>query len=222
MTTTPSGHVYLVDDSSDVRLHLGDLLRRLGYSVSTFSSAEEFFNAPPSRGPSMVLMDMRMPGVNGLAAQARLTEGDRALPVVFISGESNLHEAIDAMKQGAIDFLCKPFGKEALVKAVDRALEVDRDQQATRRRLEALERKISGLSAREREIFLLMLQGHPNRDIAEITGVQAGTIKKHRAAVLEKMEVETTADLMDLCRGLPVEQWRAPATREPAHSSASQ
>lgn len=204
---TPSGHVHLVDDSPDVRLHLGDLLRRLGYSVTAHSSAEEFFNAPTSGGPSMVLLDMRMPGVNGLHAQARLATEKRPIPVVFISGESNLHEGIEAMKQGAVDFLCKPFGREELVRAVDRALEIDRQQQATRQRRDDVQRRVAGLSAREREIFVLMLQGHPNRAIAEATGVQAGTIKKHRSAVLEKMEVSTTAELMDLCRGLPLEQW---------------
>ena len=149
-----------------------------------------------------------------MVAQSRLAEGDRPIPVVFISGESNMHEAIQAMRQGAVDFLCKPFGRETLVRAVERALEIDRHQQATRQRLATVERRFAGLSAREREICLLMLQGHPNRDIAEVTGVQAGTIKKHRAAVLEKMEVETTADLMDLCRGLPVEHWSGVVSTE--------
>ena len=205
---SPSGLIYLVDDSADVRLHLGDLLRRLGYSVETFADAEAFLKARRPASPAVILMDMRMPGLSGLQAQSRLLAQGWSTPVVFISGESHLHEGIQAMKQGAVDFLCKPFGREELVVAVDRALEVDRARQVSQRRRAEIERRLAELSRREREIFFLMLQGHPNREIAEITDVQAGTIKKHRAAVLEKMQVSGTAELLELCQGLDLTDLR--------------
>lgn len=199
------GHIQLVDDSQDVRFHLADLLRKIGYSVEAFEGAEDFLARNLDLSPSVVLLDMRMPGLTGTEVQAQLKARGRRTPIIFISGQSRMQEVIDAMKGGAIDFLCKPFTREQLVEAVERGLALDRQLHARFARLDQVRRRFASLSPREREIFFLVLQGHANRAIAARTGVQAGTIKKHRAAVLEKMMVATVAELIQDCEGLDLD-----------------
>ncbi len=196
------GHVYLVDDDRDVRLYLGDLLRQLGYSVATYEDAATFFDQAMDLSPAVVLMDMRMPGLSGVQAQQRLREIGRHTPVVFISGESQPQEIIDAMKGGAVDFLIKPFNREQLVAAVDKALARDTAERDRFVRLTRINRLFQTLTEREKEVFFLILQGHGNIAIGEQTGVQAGTVKKHRAAVHEKFGVASTAELIETCQGL--------------------
>ena len=196
------GHVYLVDDDPDVRFYLGDLLRQLGYSVAVYDCAESFFQQALDMSPAVVLMDMRMPGLTGVEAQRRLVELGRRTPVVFISGESQPQEIIDGMKGGAVDFLIKPFNREQLVAAVDKALALDAQESARFVRLTRIKRLFTSLTEREKEVFFLILQGHTNLAIGDLAGVQAGTVKKHRAAVFEKFGVDTTADLIRACEGL--------------------
>ena len=211
MTPSP-GHIQLVDDSPDVRLHLADLLRKMGYSVEVFEGAEEFLASEPVSKPTVLLLDMRMPGLTGLELQSRLRAQGRRTPVVFISGQSRTQEIIDAMKRGAIDFLCKPFTREQLVEAVDRGLALDRQFAEEALRLERVRQCFSALSPREREMFFPILQGHTNRAIAAHTGVQAATVKKHRAAVLDKMMVATVAELIRACEGLDLDALAGSAT----------
>lgn len=196
------GHVYLVDDDPDVRFYVGDLLRLLDYGVTEYGSAEQFFQQALEFSPAVVLMDMRMPGLSGVQAQKRLAEIGRQTPVVFISGESQPQEIVDAMKGGAVDFLIKPFNREQLVAAVDKALALDvalRDRFVRRSRVRRL---FDTLTEREKEVFFLILDAHSNIVIGEQTGVQAGTVKKHRAAIFEKFGVENVAELIDVCKGL--------------------
>jgi FixJ family two-component response regulator len=210
----PLGHIQLVDDSPDVRFHLADLLRKVGYSVEAFEGAEDFFSKALDLSPAVVLMDMRMPGLTGLEVQARLKAQGRRTPVIFISGQSQPQEVIDAMKRGAVDFLLKPFTREQLVEAVDRGLALDRQNNVRFLRMDQMRRRFGSLSPREREVFFLILQGHPNRAIATVTGVQAGTIKKHRAAVLEKMMVTSAADLIQMCEGVDLDALSQSAPRD--------
>lgn len=196
------GHVYLVDDDPDVRFYLGDLLRQLGYSVTTYEDAPSFFSQAMDLSPAVALIDMRMPALTGVQAQQRLKEIGRHTPVIFISGESQPQEIIDAMKGGAVDFLIKPFDREQLVEAVNKALRLDQQQRAHFLRLTRVKRLFSSLTEREKEVFFLVLRGHSNLSIGELTGVQAGTVKKHRAAVFQKFKVETAAELMELLKDI--------------------
>lgn len=205
MTTQP-GHIYLVDDDPDVRFYLGDLLRQLGYSVATYDDATAFFQQAMDMSPAVVLLDMRMPGLSGVQAQQRLSEIGRRTPVVFISGESQPQEIIDAMKGGAVDFLIKPFNREQLVAAVDKALKRDVEQRDAFIRLTKVRRMFNSLTEREKEVFFLVLGGHTNIGIGELTGVQAGTAKKHRAAVFEKFQVTDAAELISTCAGVDTRQ----------------
>lgn len=200
---TKLGHVYLVDDDPDVRFYLGDLLSQLGYTVATYDSANTFFQQAIELSPAVVLMDMRMPGLTGVQAQRRLQEIGRHTPVVFISGESQPQEIIDAMKDGAVDFLIKPFNREQLVAALDKALRMDIQKRDEFVRSTRVRRLFETLTEREKEVFFLILQGHTNLSIGELTGVQAGTIKKHRASIYEKFQVETAAALIEACQGMP-------------------
>ena len=200
-----AGHIYLVDDDADVRFYLGDLLRQLGYSVATYENAESFFKHALDLSPAVVLMDMRMPGLTGLQAQGRLADIGRHTPVVFISGESQPQEIVDAMKGGAVDFLIKPFNREQLVAALDKAMRLDIQSRDRFVRQTQVRRLFNALTEREKDLFSLILQGHSNLAIGEKTGVQAGTVKKHRAAILEKFQVESVAELIETCKGLDLE-----------------
>jgi FixJ family two-component response regulator len=202
---TQLGHVYLVDDDPDVRFYLGDLLRQLGYSVTTYEHADHFFKEALEFSPAVVLMDMRMPGLTGVQAQRRLADIGRLTPVVFISGESQPQEIIDAMKGGAVDFLIKPFNREQLVAAVDKALRQDGAARDKFVRATQVKRLFGTLTEREREVFFLILQGHANIAIGELTGVQAGTVKKHRASIYEKFHVDTVAALIEACQGVDLQ-----------------
>lgn len=206
--TTPLGHVYLVDDDPDVRFYLGDLLRQLGYSLASYEDADSFLKQALDFSPAVVLMDMRMPGLTGLQVQQRLKELGRLTPVVFISGESYPQEIIDAMKGGAVDFLIKPFNRDQLVAALDKALALDVQKREQFVRSRRIQRLFQNLTEREKEVFFFILQGQTNLAIGELTGVQAGTVKKHRAAVLEKFGVDSAAGLMAQCEGLDLQALR--------------
>jgi FixJ family two-component response regulator len=200
------GHVYLVDDDHEIRLHLGNMLRQLGYRVSIFHSAVEFLNTAIKTSPSTLVLDMRMPGMSGLELLNALAELNWEIPVIYMSGESHTQEIIDAMKGGAVDFLWKPFSQTQLVDAIEKSLTLDAERSATKKRLTKVNELYQSLSRKEQHIFSLMLLGHGNKSIAAVTGVMPDTVKKHRAQVFEKMQVASLADLLALCKDFALPQ----------------
>jgi len=190
----------MVDDSPEIRGHLSALLQRCGYSVSIYSSAEDFLERSIEITPAALLLDMRMPGLSGVALQKRLNAAGRATPIIFISGESRNDEIIDSFRGGAIDFLWKPFPVETLIKAIDNAIEKDRQRESRMRKLRSVGQRMQKLTPREHEFMMLMLDGHTNKEIGEIVGVTADNIKKYRASILDKMGVGALADLIVMCR----------------------
>ncbi|WP_396436123.1 response regulator transcription factor [Limnohabitans sp.] len=196
------GHIYLVDDNRDMCFYLGDMLQMLGYTVDTFDNAGAFLDKSMDISPAVVLLDMRMPHISGLELQVRLAMLERKTPVVFISGESDKAEIIEAFRLGAVDFLLKPFNRDKLCQVVDKALEIDRQRNLVFAKLDALRRSFGALSGREQEIFMLIVQGLTNKGIAEITGIQAGTAKKHRATIYQKFAITTSAELISQCQGV--------------------
>lgn len=122
------GHIYLVDDNHDMCFYLSDMLLMLGYTVDTFDNATAFLEKSMDISPAVVLLDMRMPGISGLQLQAQLTALGRKTPIIFISGESDKDEIIEAFRLGASDFLLKPFNREKLCQVLDKALELDRQR----------------------------------------------------------------------------------------------
>jgi len=195
------GHVFIVDDDAEIRLHLGNLLRHVGYSVSDFGSAKEFLTSYSNPGASVLVLDMRMPIMSGLDLQKSLRAKGSDIPIIYISGESRSQEIIDAMKDGAIDFLWKPFSHTQLVEAIEKGLNIDAQHYKSRKHYKHVEAMYETLSRREKSIFALMLLGHGNKDIAAKLSVMPDTVKKYRAQVFEKMQVDNLPALLDLCKG---------------------
>jgi len=195
------GHVFIVDDDAEIRLHLGNLLRHLGYSVTDFGSAKEFLATEENLEVSVLVLDMRMPIMSGLDLQKSLRAQGSDLPIIYISGESRSQEIIDAMKGGAIDFLWKPFTHTQLVEVIEKGLNLGEQHDKKRKLAKRVETLYVALSRREKSIFTLMLLGYGNKDIAAKVGLMPDTVKKYRAQVLEKMQVENLAALLDLCKG---------------------
>ena len=207
--------VYLVDDEDVVRDALAWLLRSRRLLSEAFASAEAFeafVEALPaaSRGdwpgaPSCLLLDVRMPGMSGLALFERLAERGRlaALPVIFLTGHGDVPTAVAAVKRGAFDFVEKPFSDNALVDRIEQALQ--HSEAAIRRRLESrtLERRLGDLTERELEVMRLVVEGRPNKLIADALAISVRTVEVHRARVFDKMEVKSAVDLANVLRGLP-------------------
>lgn len=193
------GRVYLVDDNADVLHHTGGLLRQMGYVTEVFAAGRDFLaSAERLCWPAVVLLDMRMPVLDGLSLQQRLREMEIACAIVFISGESQPPEIVEAMKCGAIDFLFKPAGFEEIQQAIATAL--GRAERLAIAYVEAgrVRRALAELSVRELDVLVLMLAGQQNREIATKLNIQAGTVKKHRAAICEKFGVEGTSGVVAL------------------------
>ena len=197
---TSKGHVYLVDDDHDIRIHLGDVLKRHGYGVSDFSSAASFLQQAQRYTPAVLVLDMRMPEMTGLDLQKVLFEQDWLLPIIYMSGESYNQEIIDAMKFGAIEFLWKPFAHTQLVQAIDKGLRLGSERHSDQQRLLRVDSLHQSLSPREKSMLSLMLLGHSNKEIALATSVLADTVKKRRAQILAKMQVNSLAELLALCK----------------------
>ena len=213
MSDSMRGHVYVVDDNPDIRFYLGNLLRQMNYSVEEYPSATAFLRQSLDISPAVLVLDVRMPGMSGIELQQQLQAMGRLTPVIFISGESHSVEIIQAMKGAPIEFLWKPFPIQALIDAIDRGLTVDRQKRDEFVRQDAVRRKYAELSAREREVFVLMLEGHGNKGISEKLDVLPDTIKKHRANVLQKMQVQQLAELMVMCRGIDLSRLDSEASR---------
>ncbi len=201
---TDKGHIFLVDDDQDIRSSLGDLLRHLGYGVSDFASATAFLQQAPRFSPAVLVLDMRMPQMTGLDLQKALREEDWPLPIIFMSGESKNQEIIDAMKFGAVDFLWKPFDYSQLIQVIDQALKLDVQRHAEKKRLLRVAAHYQSLSRKEKDIFIFILAGHGNKDIALAKSLMADTVKKHRAQIFAKMQVNSLAELIALCQNFSI------------------
>jgi len=192
------GHIYLIDDDPSIRRSLAFSLSSERYSIQTFESPAAFMRDALPITPAVILLDIRMPDTTGLDLQLSLLKDGRETPIVFISGESQPAEIIEAMKHGAVDFLLKPFGLKALVTAVDRALEKDRARHNERMKSLNVHERFQGLTDKEREICRWMVKGYGNKEIAAFNGTSPSTVKLHRSRVLEKMGCEALSDLLEL------------------------
>jgi FixJ family two-component response regulator len=198
---TSKGLVFLVEDDDDLRMNLEFMLKHLGYEVSDFDSAVSFLQKARRHSPAVLVMDMRMPQMSGLDLHKALLEKDWSLPIIYMSGESQSQEIIDAMKFGAIEFLWKPFPHSKLIQAIDKGLKQDADRHDDQKRLLLVDSLHKDLNPREQSILSLMLLGHGNKHIASVKGLMADTIKKYRGQILSKMQVNSLAELLALCKG---------------------
>lgn len=193
--------VFIIDDDAAVCRYLSRLMRQAGLEPRTFSSAEEFLEARngPLRHPSCLVLDLQMPGLGGLALQRELASDPAPCPVIFISGNGDIPSTVQAMKQGAVTFLPKPFENEILLKAIDEALEQHGDRLLLVSQVDAIQEKVGRLTDREREVMGWVITGALNKQIGGELGIVEKTVKVHRARVMEKMCVSSVAQLVRLC-----------------------
>lgn len=190
--------VFIVDDDESVRTAVCRLVRSAGFQVKSFSSAQEFLAFALPDQPSCLVLDVRLPGLNGLELQEELKRTQREIRVVFITGHGDVPMSVRAMKAGAVDFLEKPFHDQDLLDSIDRALVIDKQTRLQRVQRKEIERRLSRLTAREREVLTLVVKGLANKVIAADLGITEKTVKVHRGRVMRKMEADSLPDLVRL------------------------
>jgi FixJ family two-component response regulator len=189
--------VYVVDDEAPIRRALTRLLRSEGLRVQSFASAEDLLlAAQPDEAPTCLVVDLRMPGLSGLDLQDLLLQQGLEMAIVFISGLASVESGIRAMKGGAVDFLEKPVSDDALLGAVRRALDQDRQRRAQQADRALLRSRFETLTPRERDVFGLIVTGLLNKQVGAELGAAEKTIKVHRARVMQKMEAGSIAELV--------------------------
>ena len=192
--------VFVVDDDRSVRTSLANLLESDDYTVETFASAAEYLSQTPLLGPSCLVLDVQLPGLDGLALQRQLLEGGRTEQIVFITGFGDIPMGIQAMKRGAIDFLPKPFDDGALLSAVLQARVRSAESWQKREEMAQIRARVATLTPREFEVFRLVIAGLLNKQIAAELGAALRTIKTHRGRVMHKMGVASVAELVRLAQ----------------------
>lgn len=190
------GHIYIIDDDASTRGSISRMLDSYGYSTEVYECAEDFLQQSIPVSPSAVLLDMRMPSMSGVELQKKLNSMGRQTPIIFISGESMPHEIVTSMKQGALDFLFKPFNLDDLLKAVASAVESDKLIFETITQSLTLKQRYNSLTPREKEVFALLVEGLMNKDIAVQLGTTDATIKVHKSRVMSKMQVDSLQELV--------------------------
>ena len=190
------GHIYVVDDDDSMRSSLARMLATHGYTVDVYASPEEFLGKSVPVSPAAILLDMRMPSMSGVDLQKRLIEIERSTPIIFISGESTSHEIVTGMKQGAVDFLFKPFNLDELLAALTKAVDKDKENFKKISQTLSLRQRYELLTPRETEVCGLLVEGLMNKDIAVALGTTNATIKVHKARVMEKMQADSLQDLV--------------------------
>ena len=194
----PSEYIFLVDDDDALRDGIADLLRVVGYQVYTWPDGAAFLADIPRVAPAVLITDMRMPGLSGVELHAELLRLGRLLPVIYISGESTVAQSIQAMKQGAVEFLIKPFGREELLRAVAASLEKDRQQMQHLIKAARAAQARAQLSPREVQVHELMLKGYNNREITDALQISLPTAKQYKSEVMRKLGARSLSELIAL------------------------
>jgi FixJ family two-component response regulator len=198
MTAPPSPTVFVVDDYAPVRSAVSRLLRAAGFAVAVFASAEEFLAQFDPHIPGCLVLDLAMPALNGLELQRILAKIGSVLPIIFLTCHGDIPKSVQAMKHGASDFLTKPVNDENLLAAIRVAIEKDRALRREHTELSEIRARLATLTPREREVLEHVVTGKLNKQIAADLGTVEQTVKVHRARVMEKLKVQSLAELVRL------------------------
>ncbi|HEX9608393.1 MAG TPA: response regulator [Gemmatimonadaceae bacterium] len=194
--------VFVVDDDVSVRESLELLICSEGWQPETFTSAQEFLTRPRTLVPSCLVLDIALPGLNGLDLQKRVAVERTDMPIIFITGYGDVPMTVQAMKAGAVEFLTKPFGDDVLLTAIRHAIERSRTTLAHEAEIKALRDRHSSLSRREREVMALVVSGLLNKQVGGELGISEITVKAHRGQVMRKMKADSLADLVTMAARL--------------------
>lgn len=192
----PDAIVFVIDDDALIRDGMQSLIKTIGLRVQTFSSARDFLAAARPDAPGCIILDVRMPGLNGLDLQRELSSAGVYIPIIFITGHGDIPMSVRAMKDGAMEFLTKPVRGQDLLDAVQKAVAHDRDLRKERTQLTELRNRFDSLTPREKEVLELVVAGLLNKQIADQLGTSELTVKTHRAHVMEKTQADSLAHLV--------------------------